>query len=170
MLDGGGLEFGVGEDDEFSHDCGDCDEGFFAGLDQAFVEGFEVWIVFAGGEGGHEEDAFDLGSSAACPAVAFGVAALFGMRREGGGLAAIERSELGHEGDESSGGLVAEAGDGDERLEGPGDRLALGGQGLDIGFDRRDLRIEAFDERIEIAALRSRRRGRRRDWRRRGDP
>ena len=77
------------------------------------------------------------------------------MRREageGGGLAAIERSELGHEGDESGGGLVAEAGDGDERLEGPGDRLALGGQGLDIGFDRRDLRIEAFDERIEIAA------------------
>ena len=102
--------------------------------------------MFAGGEGGHEEDAFDLGSSAACPAVAFGVAALFGMRREageGGGLAAIERSELGHEGDEGGGGLVAEALDGDERLEGPGDRLALGGQGLDIGFDRRDLRIEA---------------------------
>ena len=37
-------------------------------------------------------------------------------------------------------------------LDGFGDRLALGGQGLDISFDRRDLRLEAFDERLEIGA------------------
>jgi hypothetical protein len=27
----GCFEFGVGDDDEFSHDCGDGDEGFLAG-------------------------------------------------------------------------------------------------------------------------------------------
>jgi hypothetical protein len=35
---------------------------------------------------------------------------------------------------------------------GLGDRLARGDEGGDIGFDRLDLRLEAFDERVEIRA------------------
>jgi hypothetical protein len=32
-------EFGVCDDDEFSHDCGDGDEGLFACREETFVEG-----------------------------------------------------------------------------------------------------------------------------------
>jgi hypothetical protein len=147
------LEFGVGDDDEFSHDCGDGDEGFFAGEDEALVEGFEVGIVFSGGEGGHEQNPFDLGSAAAGSAVGFGQAALFWVGSqacEGCGLAAGERAELRHEGDQGGGGLGADAFDGDEGFDGAGDRLALGGQGGDVGVDGFDLRIEAFEERVEM--------------------
>jgi hypothetical protein len=55
------------------------DEGFFAGLDEALAEGLEAWIVFSGGEGGHEEDLLDFGSSAAGWAISFGLAALLGV-------------------------------------------------------------------------------------------
>ena len=65
----GWPEFGVGDDDEFSHDGGDCDEGFFAVFDEAIVEGSEAGIVFSGGERSHEEDALDLGASAAGAAI-----------------------------------------------------------------------------------------------------
>ena len=70
---------------------------------------------------------------------------------EGGGLAAGERTELGHEGDEGRGGLLTDALDRDQGFDGLGDRLAPGAQGVDIGFDRLDLRVEAFDERLEIS-------------------
>ena len=169
----GCSKFGVSDDDEFSHDCGDRDEGLLAGLDEALVEGFEVWIVFAGGEGGHEEDPFDLGSSAAGSAIGFGLAALFWVGSkacEGCGLAAGERAELGHQGDEGGGGLGADAFDGDEGFDGVGDGLALGGQGIDVGVDGFDLRIEAFEERVEIS-MRGLGAGERcGDWRRRGGP
>ena len=59
-------------------------------MDEALVEGLEVWIVFSGGEGGHEEDPLDFGSSAAGSAIGVGLAALVGMGRkagEGGSLA-----------------------------------------------------------------------------------
>ena len=39
---------------------------------------------------------------------------------------------------------------GDQDIDGLGDRLARGAQGLDVGLDRVDLRIEALDERLEI--------------------
>jgi hypothetical protein len=53
--------------------------------------------VFSGGEGGHEEDPLDFGSSAAGWAIGFGLAALLGAGGEtceGCGLAAGERAEL----------------------------------------------------------------------------
>ena len=112
--------------------------GFLPALDEALVEGLEVWIVFAGGEGGHEEDPFDFGSSAAGSAIGVGLAALIWVGRkacEGGGLAAGERAEPGHQGDEGGGGLGADAFDGDEGFDGVGDGLALGGQGVDVGVD-----------------------------------
>jgi hypothetical protein len=71
---------------------------------------------------------------------------------ESGGLASGKRTELGHEGDEGGGGFLTDAGYGDQDIDGLGDRLARGAQGLDVGFDRADLRLEAFDERVEIRA------------------
>jgi hypothetical protein len=56
--------------------------------------------VFSGGEGGHEEDPLDFGSSAAGWAIGFGLAALLGVGGEtcetceGSGLAAGERAEV----------------------------------------------------------------------------
>ena len=47
---------------------------------------------------------------------------------------------------------MTDAGYGDQDIDGLGDRLARGAQGLDVGFDRVDLRLEAFDERVEIRA------------------
>ena len=112
----------------------------------------------------------DFGSSAAGSAIGVGLAALIGMGRkacEGGGLAAGERTELGHEGDEGRGGLLTDALDRDQGFDGLGDRLAPGAQGVDIGFDRLDLRVEAF---TGVDVGRARRRGRRADWRRRAGP
>ena len=102
--------------------------------------------MFCGGDCGHEEDSFDFGSSAAGSAIGVGLAALIGMGRkacEGGGLASGERTELGHEGDEGGGGFLTDAGYGDEDIDGLGDRLAGGAEGVDVGLDRLDLRIEA---------------------------
>ena len=109
--------------------------------------------MFCGGDCGHEEEAFDFGSSATGSAIGVGLAALIGMGRkacEGGGLASGERTELGHEGDEGCGGFLTDALDRDQGLDGLGDPLACGAEGVDIGFDRLDLRLEAFDERREI--------------------
>ena len=39
-------EFGVRDNDEFSHDCGDGDEGLFACAEETFVEGAEGRVVF----------------------------------------------------------------------------------------------------------------------------
>src|SRR6202453_3837382 len=149
----GCSQFGVSDDDEFSHDCGDGDEGLFACVEEAFVEGAKGRVVFCGGDCGHEQDAFNFGSSAAGSSIGVGLAALIGMGRkacEGGGLASGERTELGHEGDEGGGGFLTDAGYGDEDIDGLGDRLAGGAEGVDVGLDRLDLRIEAFDERLKI--------------------
>ena len=65
-------------------------------------------LCFAAEICGHERDSFDFGSSAAGSAIGVGLAALFGMGRkacEGGGLAAGERAELRHKGDEGGGGF-----------------------------------------------------------------
>jgi hypothetical protein len=142
----GCSQFGVSDDDEFSHDCGDGDEGLFACVEEAFVEGAKGRVVFCGGDCGHEQDAFNFGSSAAGSSIGVGLAALIGMGRkacEGGGLASGERTELGHEGDEGGGGFLTDAGYGDEDIDGLGDRLAGGAEGVDVGLDRLDLRIEA---------------------------
>jgi hypothetical protein len=48
--------------------------------------------------------------------------------------------------------FLTDAGYGDQDIDGLGDRLARGAQGLDVGFDRVELRLEAFDERVEIRA------------------
>jgi hypothetical protein len=149
----GCSQFGVSDDDEFSHDCGDGDERFFARAKETFVEGAEGGVVFCGGDCGHEEDSFHFGSSAAGSAIGVGLAALIGMGRkacQGGGLASGERTEFGHEGDKGGGGFLTDAGYGDQGLDGLGDRLAGGAQSLDVGFDRLDLRVEAFEERLEI--------------------
>ncbi len=37
-------EFCVKNDDAFAHDCHDCEDGFFAVLDQALIEISRVWI------------------------------------------------------------------------------------------------------------------------------
>ena len=111
--------------------------------------------MFCGGDCGHEQDSFDFRSSAAGSAIGVGLAALIGMGRkacERGGLASGERTEFGHEGDEAGGGFLTDAGYGDQDIDGLGDRLARGAQGLDVGFDRVDLRLEGFDERVEIRA------------------
>jgi hypothetical protein len=111
--------------------------------------------VFCGGDCGREQDSFDFGSSAAGSAIGVGLAALVGMGGkacEGGGLASGKRTELGHEGDEGGGGFLTNARYGDQAIDGLGDRLARGAQGLDVGFDRVDLRVEAFPERVEIRA------------------
>jgi hypothetical protein len=145
----GCSQFGVSDDEEFSHDCGDGDEGLFACVEEAFVEGAKGRVVFCGGDCGHEQDAFNFGSSAAGSSIGVGLAALIGMGRkacEGGGLASGERTELGHEGDEGDeggGGFLTDAGYGDEDIDGLGDRLAGGAEGVDVGLDRLDLRIEA---------------------------
>jgi hypothetical protein len=91
--------------------------------------------VFCGGDCGHEQDPFDYGSSAAGSAIGVGLAILLGMGRKAC---------------EGDGGFLADALYGDEGLDGLGDRLTRGAQSLDVGFDRLDLRIEAFDERLEI--------------------
>jgi hypothetical protein len=36
-------------------------------------------------------------------------------------------------------------------FDGLGDRLARSAQSLDVGFDRLDLRLEAFDDRLEVS-------------------
>jgi len=70
---------------------------------------------------------------------------------QGGSLAASERAEFGHEGDEGGGGLFADALDGDQDFDGAGDGLALGGQSLDVGVDSLDLLVEACEERVKVS-------------------
>jgi hypothetical protein len=89
-------------------------------------------LCFWAGDCSHEQDPFDYGSSAAGSAIGDGLAILLGMGRK------------------ACGGFLADALYGDEDLDGLSDRLTRGAQSLDVGFDRLDLRIEAFDERLEI--------------------
>ena len=54
---------GVGEDDEFPHDRGECEFGFFAALDQALVEDTEVGIMAGSRERGPIEGAAWAGTT-----------------------------------------------------------------------------------------------------------
>ena len=87
-----GFKFGIGDDDKFSHDCCYGDEGLFARLDKALIEGLERWIPFAGERAAVEEGAMvDLRSSATGSAIGVGLAAEWDgakaceERRPGGG-------------------------------------------------------------------------------------
>jgi len=89
--------------------------GFLPLAFEALVEVAQDWVVSSGGESGHEEGLFDLGSTAAGSAIGVLGATLPWMGSkagEGGGLASPEGPEFGHEGGELGGDGGSDAGDG----------------------------------------------------------
>src|SRR5882762_3624527 len=107
------LEQGVGQDDKLSHDCGECELGFFAVFEQAVVEDAEVWIVSGSGEGGPVESAARIGPAALDVALSSDVAAVVGEWGEAcqaGDGVAVETSELGEIDEQVGGDARADAG------------------------------------------------------------
>ena len=96
----------VDDDDELTHDGVDCDDLLFAVGDEAFVEGAQLRVVSACGQGGDEQDGPDLVASAAYPAIAVALAALVRVRGGGGergACLAVVGAELGPVGDQGGG-------------------------------------------------------------------
>src|SRR5262249_23464083 len=62
--------------DHFFHDVDDDDLGFFVGIDEAIVEGFEGGTVSACAEGGHVEDITDRHPTTVDAAVSLELAAI----------------------------------------------------------------------------------------------
>ncbi len=87
----------VSEDEEFSHDGGDGDFGWFSVGDEACVEAFEVGVEAACAEGGHVESFADVGASAADVSLAVFGSAIGGEGGEagkGGDLLGIDASQF----------------------------------------------------------------------------
>jgi hypothetical protein len=137
----GGFEFKRGvfehvveEDNEFTHHGGEGDDGLFAPLAEAGVEGFEHGVAPGGVHGGHVEgaahggaSAFDAAGAVLCAAVAV----VGGEAGEGGGFARGEAAKFGHVGQEHGGADGADAGD----LLQPLGLCVHGGLGGDLGGD-----------------------------------
>src|SRR5262249_34071405 len=97
--------------DHFSHD-GDDDLGFFVGVGEAIVEGFEGGTVSARAEGGHVEDITDRHPTTVDAAVSLKLAAVevIGCEAdEGGDLFAAHLPEFWQQGDEREGQHRADA-------------------------------------------------------------
>src|SRR5262249_50261985 len=69
--------------DHFSHDGDDDDLGFFVGVGEAIVEGFEGGTVSACAEGGHVEDVTDRHPTTVDAAVSLELAAIEVIGRRG---------------------------------------------------------------------------------------
>ena len=141
-------EQGIGEDDELSHDSGQCDLGLFAVFAQSFVEHREVGIMACGGKRGPVEGAAGVGAAALDVALACGVAAVVGERRDTGQAgdgSAVEGAELGEVNEQAVGDGGADARDRDE------DGIAA--RQRRIGGDTLGDRAgEARDMAVEVAA------------------
>src|SRR5262249_41821928 len=96
----------------FSHDGHDDDLGFFVGVGEAIVEGFEGGTVSACAEGGHVEDITDRHPTTVDAAVSLELAAVevIGCEAdEGGDLFAAHLPEFWQQGDEREGQHRADA-------------------------------------------------------------
>ena len=97
------AEHGVEGCDHFSHDGDDDDLGFFVGVGEAIVEGFEGGTVSACAEGGHVEDVTDRHPTTVDAAVSLELAAVevIGCEAdEGGDLFAAHLPKFWQQGDE----------------------------------------------------------------------
>ena len=113
---------GIGEDQEFSHHCGEGDHSFFSFGDQAVIEGLEIGVVLDGGLGRHVEGVAQMPSAAAdvTGAACFaGVAGDWSEAGEHGGFLRRERSDLLQFDDDDGGGGLADAWNGAEDFEAP---------------------------------------------------
>src|SRR5262249_50566771 len=98
--------------DHFSHDGDDDDLGFFVGVGEAIVEGFEGGTVSARAEGVHVEDITDRHPTTVDAAVSLKLAAVevIGCEAdEGGDLFAAHLPEFWQQGDEREGQHRADA-------------------------------------------------------------
>jgi len=148
------LEQGIGQDDEFTHDGGEGEFGFFAGFDQALVEGAEFGIVAAGGERGPVEGAARAGAATLDVALAYGLGAVVGERGdtgEAGDGAAVEGAELGEVDEQVGGDAGADARDRDEDLIAARQGWIGGDPGGDLGGQALDMAVEAFEPPSDLA-------------------
>ena len=153
MLSGKG-EFGifeevVHEDDEFAHDGGHGDEGFFTVGAEPQIQGFEDVVVAHGTQRGHVECAPHGAASAADMAHTFDATAVAVVRRdarEGGGGGAGELPEFRHLREQGDGDDCAHAGNG---FQSPSFMRKVGIGGDELGQFRItlcDLAIQSFEE------------------------
>ena len=87
---------GVGEDEQFTHHCGDSDFGRFAVFFEPLVEAFEIRVAAGGGERGHVEGLAQMRPSTADVAQTPRIAAVASEGREAGessDLLAIDASD-----------------------------------------------------------------------------
>ena len=110
-------ELCICDDDDFAHESGDGDNGFFPAREEALINISQPALSAAGDERCHEQGALDLAPSAACFSVADALAALVWMRRDAsqrGSLSARQCAEFWHQRQQRRGRHLADAGDGDQ--------------------------------------------------------
>ena len=116
------MEYKVGifkdlihENDEFSHDSGERDFGWFACGAEALVKGFKLAVGTSGDQSGHEEGTSDLRAATADKSASAPLAAVARVRcqtGQGGDLSAVKSSQFWKFGQNSQGGDGADTGDG----------------------------------------------------------
>ncbi len=143
----------VGENNEFSHDCGDGDLWWFPGCDKGVVFGLEVCIEPGCDEGGHVECLAQIGASTANEALALPGSRFTRMRSkacQGGDLSLVERTQFRHFGEYDDGRQCRDAGNRYENVEAGGERLILLDERNRFLIDRLNL---AFDQRQSCLVL-----------------
>jgi len=143
-----GPEDGVEEDQEFSHTGHQGHFGRFACLAEALVELVDDRIAPGGREGGHVEDVPDLDPAAPDGPMAVEATAVpvqRGQADQGGDLASVELSEFGQVSQQTSGRLLADAGDGPEQLVFGLPEGRLPDELADFGLDASDLSLKVFE-------------------------
>jgi hypothetical protein len=148
------FEQGVGGDDEFAHDGGDGDLGWFSGGDELLVLCFEVWVEARSDECWHVECLPHVGATTSDEALAF---PLSGLSRDGGktgercGLFVLKAAQFGHGGDELVGGQRSDTGDAGQDLV-PAREYGIGrDQAGDLGIERVDMALDLFEALFALA-------------------
>ena len=140
---------GVSQHHELAHD-GHERHLVLLGLDRGepVVEGLAGGVAADRGGGGHEQHVAGMlptAVDAAAAAAAAGVRGEGSEADQGGGLAAVERAQLGHVGTQAGGRTGAAAGDGLHDRGAPGEALVVGEALLDLAVEVPDLAVDGRD-------------------------
>src|ERR1700722_16459835 len=155
-----GLEQGVGEDDEFSHDRGQGDFGGFSGVKELGVLCFQIRIETSGDERSHIESLAQGGATATNEGASSPASRLARDRRqpdETCRLARFESAEFGHFDQQGEDGDVGDAGNAGQ----DGEAIREADVGFDnpenCRFDGSNLSIDLF-EPLSVVTLQQRER------------
>ena len=143
------FEESIHEDDEFAHNGGKGDEGFFTAGAQAEVKFFKDGFVTDSAQGSHVEsatDCFTATGDMTRTGLATAVLIVGSDSRQGGSGGAAQRAQLGHLGQDGGTGSRADTGDGFQTFGFAAEGLVVGDDPADFLITLIDLSVQEFKQ------------------------